>query len=158
MLEFFEFWYGQNNKYEFLVFHKDRKPPKIRKETEKVFAILHADKNHWVAVELSYKQHRIRYGDSKSQGVNQHLIDELIRWLVDDKQHQQWDAGMKKVTRLPIPKQEDSTSCGLFALMAVEWAVNKHVDKSFVDPLALRIRFLGHVAGITKVCFALLLL
>jgi hypothetical protein len=155
ILKLFDFWYGQSGKFPFILYVKEQTPPQFRQMPEKVFGILNVNENHWVAIELDYKNRKIRYGDSMGREVDQEKLDEFIKWLMGGKYHQ-WATAMNKVGQLLIQRQLDSSSCGLFALSALEWAANKYADKSHVNPVTLRIRFLGHVAGITKVCFALL--
>ncbi|KAF9370587.1 hypothetical protein CPC16_003626, partial [Podila verticillata] len=174
----FEFWYGQNGRYHFIWYSADRGKhenpptftnvdgpgkadgqkkvdgpkkvdrPKKAGGPEKVFVIV--DMNaHWGVVEMDFKNHTIRSADSLDWGVTAETIDGLVNWLMPDvHQRQLWAAAKATIGSLPIQKQVDSSSCGLYALLAVEWAVNPFVDRSFVNPSDLRIRFLGHASGI----------
>lgn len=162
----FDFWYGQNGRYHFLWYSADRgeheDPPIFTNPdgqgnvdgqgkvdgAEKLFVIVNM-KGHWGVVEMDFKDHTIRSADSLDWGVTAETIDGLVNWLVPDTvQCQLWAAAKAAVGSLPIQKQVDSSSCGLYALLAIEWAVNPFADRSFVNPIDLRIRFLGHASGI----------
>ncbi|KAF9313029.1 hypothetical protein BG006_004234, partial [Podila minutissima] len=155
VLQLFGLWYGQNGRYLFVWHFTDRNgretPPKITKKTEKVFAIVNMKRMYWGCIELDFKTHRIRTADSLDWKVEPKAILDLIEWLIEAKAEcNKWIPGRKSVNPLPIQNQQDSNSCGLFALSAIEGAVNKYVDVLKAEPIDLRVRFLAHLCSYGK--------
>ncbi|KAF9272037.1 hypothetical protein BGZ74_005463, partial [Mortierella antarctica] len=130
VLQLFGLWYDRNGR---------ETPPEITKKTEKVFAMVNMKRMHWGCIELDFKTHKIRTADSLDWKVEPKAILDLIEWLIEVKAEcNKWIPVRKSVNPLPIQNQQDSNSCGLFALNAIEGAVNKYVDVLKAEPIDLR--------------------
>ncbi|KAK3814471.1 MAG: hypothetical protein J3Q66DRAFT_371362 [Benniella sp.] len=72
--------------------------------------------------------------------------------MTEDKK--KWKQALKTVTRMDVPPQEDSGSCGVLGVIAIERAVNDHFDwdaqPAYTSAEYHRIRFLRLCTGYAK--------
>ncbi|OSC97159.1 hypothetical protein PYCCODRAFT_1192237 [Trametes coccinea BRFM310] len=84
---------------------------------------------HWVPAEIDVAQGHINLGDSKPQMSREH-INELLRdlrtWLQEILPARTWQTNM---TALETGLQQDSSSCGLATINAIERRISSHASK-----------------------------
>lgn len=127
----------------------------IMGEVDSLGGVMHLPE-HWVSVVIEFQQQRILYGDSLGQQIParerrtferwiKHLVNRSTKLPIYNKATIDW---------LPTQSQNDSTSCGLFALNAIAHHYLEHPLLSS-DPIALacrRMEIVLHIIGSMTVC------
>ena len=93
---------------------------------------------HWVSVVINFQQQQILYGDSLGQKIPNREHRALERWIKHLVGRSTMLSTSDKVTlhQLPTGYQDDSTSCGLFALNAIGHYYLEH-PLLYSDPIML---------------------
>ncbi|KAF9152535.1 hypothetical protein DFQ26_000875, partial [Actinomortierella ambigua] len=123
----FALQYGDDNRRLFLLpditFPGDTKIV-IHPKTSDIFSIFHFD-DHWAVLQFDIQNNRLYYGNSLGRSAPKDKISTIIQTVFNDSDSKQnWDKALQTMletgTRLPIPKQPDESSCGVFAVAAIE--------------------------------------
>ena len=77
--------------------------------------LAHVGKNHWTAVIVKFLEGKIYYGDSFGKEI-QDLLQTVLNWWTN--LHSKHDFPFS-YDKLPITKQKDGVSCGIFTWNAL---------------------------------------
>ncbi|KAF9342493.1 hypothetical protein BGX26_007418, partial [Mortierella sp. AD094] len=115
---------------------------------EKVFAVVYMDQ-HWGTACVDFENHRVYFGDSLNWCFPDNARKAIARWLVHlgmDLKH--W---RREVLRLNVPRQNDSSSCGVVACNTIDRALNeKSTPWCTKTAVCHRLRLMRLLTGYTK--------
>ena len=146
----------------------------INERTRRVFACVNMGR-HWGALGFDLENHTIFFGDSMKRTFPMKDIETLMTFVTESKGYvngiegdksrgakkrmsedkKKWKQALKTVTRMDVPPQKDSGSCGVLGVIAIERAVNGHFDwdaePAYTSAEYHRIRFLRLCTGYVQV-------
>jgi Ulp1 family protease len=127
----------------------------IMGEVDSLGGVMHLPE-HWISVVIKFQQQQILYGNSLGQQIPayehhifecwiKHLMNRSTKFPICNKVTIDW---------LPTQSQNDSTSCGLFALNGIAHHYLEHPLLSS-DPITLacrRMEIVLHIIGSMMAC------
>ncbi|KAG0014419.1 hypothetical protein BGZ82_001757 [Podila clonocystis] len=128
---------------------------------DKAFTVIYMG-HHWGVVVINFRERSLAFGDSLHQQTPMETIRAIQLWLrktFPERELKKWDFTAAVMT-LYVGRQRDGGSCGIHALEAIEFAINRVCSCSNEDirsgictawagnsALALRLRYLNFVIG-----------
>jgi len=89
------------------------------------------DGDHWIALMVNFRQHKVYYGDSAGHPINKELRTAYTWWFSEHNEHEfEW-------VQIDITEQEDGYLCGLLATNALAHVLDPNqfdlMDAKVVD-------------------------
>ena len=113
---------------------------------------------HWASVVIDFQQQQILYSDSLGQNIPKQECYALERWIKHLASRSSKLPTRDNITicQLPTGYQEDTSSCGLFALNAITHYYLKHplLDSSPIVLACRRMEIALDIIGSMTVCLS----
>ena len=134
---------------------ENRDDQKVTTNISDIVWVYLANKNHWIMVHLALKKWRVTYYDpmlgNKTAAEQEHSMRIWCAKAIDDVGRRQRSSTVShpmeqpEMARKYTIAQNDSHSCGPFALREIEKLMNLPVQDDLEDPLRIRLRHLATI-------------